>query len=78
VAPRTTTPFPATRRWLRGRLIDRLRAASGDGWLAIEGPIGTHDPDAVSAALDALAREGLVEVDGASGTGARRARLPVA
>lgn len=77
-SPRPTTPFPATRRWLRGRLIDRLRAAPGDGWVAIEGPIGTHDPDAVASALDALAREGLVELDRGPQTGARRARLPLA
>ena len=71
-------PFPATRRWLRGRLIDRLREAAGDGWVAIEGPIGTHDAGAVAEALDGLAREGLVELDDASRTGSRRARLPVA
>lgn len=74
---RTPTPFPRTTRWLRGRLIDRLRAADGDGWVVIDAPIGTHDPVAVAAALDALAREGLIELDGTTATGGRRARLPV-
>jgi A/G-specific adenine glycosylase len=70
--------FADTSRWLRGRIIDRLRTAPGDGWAIIDGPFGTHDGAAVAAALEALAREGLVELDGAAQTGGRRARLPVA
>lgn len=71
-------PFRDTPRWLRGRIIERLRAAPGDGWTAIDGPLGTHDAAAVAAALQALAREGLIELDGSTSTGRRRARLPVA
>jgi len=72
------TPFPDTSRWLRGRIIDRLRAATGDGWTVIDGPVGSHDRVAVAAALDALARDGLVELDAPTPSGGRRARLPVA
>ena len=72
-------PFATTSRWLRGTIVDHLRLVDGDGWTRIEGPIGAHDDAAVTVALEALAREGLVEIDrsGTSGDG-QRARLPVA
>ncbi|HEX5465656.1 MAG TPA: hypothetical protein VFW92_03165 [Candidatus Limnocylindrales bacterium] len=66
-----STPYPASRRWLRGRIVDRLRGASAGEWLQVEEPLGDHDGPAIAAALEALARDGLVELD-ASG----RARLP--
>jgi A/G-specific adenine glycosylase len=70
--------FPTTSRWLRGRIVDRLRSAGHAEWTVIEGPIGTHDGGAVIVALDALAGEGLVELDRGDITGAgRRARLPI-
>lgn len=72
------TPFPETSRWLRGRIVDRLRAARGDGWALIDAPIGTHGEDAVAAALAGLAREGLVELDPTGEPGRYLARLPVA
>jgi A/G-specific adenine glycosylase len=77
-ARETSPPFTTTARWLRGTIVDHLRLIDGDGWTRIEGPIGAHDPAAVAAALEALARDGLVEIDrsGTSGRG-RRARLPV-
>jgi A/G-specific adenine glycosylase len=60
---RRSAAFPSTTRWLRGRIVDRLRAAAGDGWTVIEAPLGSHDAAAVRAALDALAGEGLIELD---------------
>jgi hypothetical protein len=69
-------PFAATSRWLRGRILDRLREADDPAWTAIAAPIGEHDGPAVEAALRALAREGLIELDGT--TTPPRARLPVA
>jgi len=66
-------PFPATSRWLRGRILDRLR--DGPGWVELVAPIGTHDRAAVEAALGELAAEGLVE---RHGTALLRARLPIA
>jgi A/G-specific adenine glycosylase len=74
----TRVPFPSTNRWLRGRIVDRLRNATGAAWTRFDGPIGSHDPDAVVTALEGLAREGLVELDGAASSRGRRARLPVA
>ena len=67
-----TIPFRATTRWLRGRIIDRLRSAHGDAWTALDGDLGSHDDQAVRVALRALAGEGLVELH-PSGDG--RARL---
>ncbi len=40
---RRSAAFPSTTRWLRGRIVDRLRAAVGDGWTVIEAPLGSHD-----------------------------------
>jgi A/G-specific adenine glycosylase len=54
--------FASTMRWLRGRIVDRLRAADDGAWTMVDGPIGDHDPVAVSRALRALARDGLVEI----------------
>ncbi len=60
-ARETAVPFHRSNRWLRGRIVDRLRDAPDGAWTALDGPIGDHPPAAVRAALDALAREGLVE-----------------
>jgi A/G-specific adenine glycosylase len=57
------TPFEATSRWLRGRILDRLRDAADDEWLELDTPIGDHPQPAVAAALVALAREGLAELN---------------
>ncbi len=57
-------PFPATNRWLRGRLMTRLRAEPDPGWAVIEAPLGVHDAAAVSGALRDLARDGLIELHG--------------
>ena len=64
--PRATrerpAPFDSTTRWLRGRILDRLRAVHGDGWIAFPDAVGVHDRPAVEAALVALAREGMIEL----------------
>jgi A/G-specific adenine glycosylase len=62
-APRTHAgPFHRSNRWLRGRIVDRLRAVDGDAWATFDEPIGEHDRRAVADALRALADEGLVEL----------------
>jgi A/G-specific adenine glycosylase len=63
-ARETAAPFRTTSRWLRGRILDRLREAPNGSWVTLAGPIGDHDPDAVHVAVHALATEGLVELDG--------------
>jgi A/G-specific adenine glycosylase len=71
--PRKPAPrFESTTRWLRGRILDRLRDAPGGTWSSFDGPIGRHQPDAVAAALQALETEGFLERDR---TDAARARL---
>ena len=63
-------PFEMTTRWLRGRLVDRLRDAAPGEALAVDGPFGAHSAEAVARALAGLARDGMVELDAAG-----RARL---
>ncbi|MGH2466527.1 MAG: A/G-specific adenine glycosylase [Candidatus Limnocylindrales bacterium] len=64
-------PYTASRRWLRGRIVDHLRAVPTTEWRRLDGPLGGHDGPAIAAALEGLAHDGLVELDG---TG--QARLP--
>ena len=56
-------PFPSTTRWLRGRILDRLRDAQDGLWVDLTGSIGEHEPDSVRAEVENLAREGLLELD---------------
>jgi len=63
--PQSPVPFERTTRWLRGRIVDRLRDAPPGASVAFDGPVGTHPRDTVLAALGALARDGIVEHDGA-------------
>ena len=74
---RATTPsmpFPQTTRWLRGRIVERLRSAKPDEWLTFDRPIGSHDAPAVARAVAALASEGMLDVrDGCEARLATRA-----
>jgi A/G-specific adenine glycosylase len=73
VAARAPEPaFASTNRWLRGRILDRLRDSPDDGWTEFDAAMGTHPPSAVRAAVVALAAEGLISIDEDHG---RRARL---
>ena len=54
--------FESTSRWLRGRILDRLRDASPGQWVAFDMPIGEHDPTTVANALARLATEHLLEL----------------
>jgi A/G-specific adenine glycosylase len=77
IARERQAPFSSTTRWLRGRILDRLRAAPAATWTAIEAPLGDHDRDSVARTLDALAADGLIDLEGVGrSTGRiRRARL---
>jgi A/G-specific adenine glycosylase len=61
-ARRPTTRFPATNRWLRGRIIELLRHAPDGQWVSLTAPIGEHDLDRVQSAARDLAAEGLIEL----------------
>lgn len=67
--------FMTTSRWLRGRLLDRLRDAPDEAWVQFAGPLGVHDAEAIDRSLRAMAGDGLVERDPSEPL---RARLPVA
>ena len=54
--------FSATTRWLRGRILDRLRDGAPGAWLGLEAPIGVHDAAAVRMSLRTLAADGLAEL----------------
>jgi A/G-specific adenine glycosylase len=56
------TPFTETNRWLRGRILDLLRAAPDDRWIPLHAPIGIHDAARVRAAATAMAADGLLEI----------------
>jgi A/G-specific adenine glycosylase len=72
-------PFATTNRWLRGRILDRLRAAPDGEWVALDAAIGTHDKARVRAAADAMATDGVLELRSADDTGTSlQARLPLA
>jgi A/G-specific adenine glycosylase len=70
-------PFPTTSRWLRGRILDRLRDARDGEWVVFDTSIGVHDDRSVELAVAALAMEGLVERDIGQSI-VVRARLPLA
>jgi A/G-specific adenine glycosylase len=65
-------PFPATRRWLRGRIVGQLRDVLPGRWLTVDGPIGVHSREEVRDALGQLAVDGLIERDRRG-----RVRLPL-
>ncbi|MGZ8502064.1 MAG: hypothetical protein ACXWW6_04340, partial [Candidatus Limnocylindrales bacterium] len=75
-------PFERSTRWLRGRIVDRLREVDGTGWATFDRPLGDHDRATVIETVRNLAREGLAELDGESSTepspASLRARLPLA
>jgi A/G-specific adenine glycosylase len=64
---RAAVPFESTTRWLRGRIVDRLRDVPPGTTVAFDGPLGLHAPEAVSVALASLAADGLVELDAVGG-----------
>ena len=61
---RGAPPFATTTRWVRGRIIDRLRDAPAGQWTVLDGGIGAHDAAAVEGAIGALERDGLLERHG--------------
>jgi A/G-specific adenine glycosylase len=67
--------FQTTARWLRGRILDRLRDAPGDAWAHVDAAIGDNEPATVEIELDRLVSEGLAE---RHPTDQNLARLPLA
>ena len=57
---RPEPPFESTNRWLRGRILEQARDASG--WVRFDEPIGDHGEGAVRTAVLGLGRDGLLDV----------------
>lgn len=55
------TRFEATTRWLRGRIIDRLRDAPDGTWVTFDRPLGEHPVDAIGVELERLVADGFLE-----------------
>mgnify|MGYP001817588935 CR=1 FL=1 len=53
--------FDRTSRWLRGRIIERLRRLDDGAWETLPPAMGVHDGDDIEAAFTALQREGMLE-----------------
>lgn len=70
-------PFRTTSRWLRGRIVDRLRQAPNGEWVVLADTIGGHDRAAIEVATRSMANEGMLELDGTEPV-RLRARLPIA
>jgi A/G-specific adenine glycosylase len=54
-------PFERTSRWLRGRIVERLRGLEGGAWGRLPASIGSHDEAAIGIAIDGLERDGLLQ-----------------
>jgi A/G-specific adenine glycosylase len=54
--------FPETTRWLRGRILDRLRDAPDRTFVRFESALGIHELDAVVEELRRLHVEGMLEL----------------
>ena len=78
VAREAATPFASTNRWLRGRILDRLRAAPDGTWVALDDPIGEHEPARVRSAATRMAADGVLELKTGPPNGPLLARLPLA
>jgi A/G-specific adenine glycosylase len=66
-----SAPFPSTTRWLRGRILDRLRDARDGFWITFDDPVGPHSVEAVQSEIRRLRADGLLESRGDSGHQAR-------
>ena len=63
VEPKTRgVPFPATTRWLRGRLVAAISAAPAGTWVPLPERLGDHDADAIGAAALGLERDGFLDL----------------
>ncbi len=54
-------PFEQTRRWLRGRIVERLRHLDDGVWERLPVAIGEHQEAEIVAAVAGLERDGLLE-----------------
>jgi A/G-specific adenine glycosylase len=60
--PRRAPRFESSTRWLRGRILDRLRDLDDGAWARFAGALGTHPREAVRTELSRMATDGLLEL----------------
>jgi adenine-specific DNA glycosylase len=58
-----SVPFPATSRWLRGRLVALLTGSPAGTWVELPRSLGEHDADAIAMAALGLERDGIFELN---------------
>jgi A/G-specific adenine glycosylase len=58
---RPEVPFERTNRWLRGQIVNQLRAVDDGAWASLPATVGIHGQTAVDAAIAGLERDGLLE-----------------
>ncbi len=54
-------PFERTTRWLRGRIVERLRHLDDGSWARLPNAIGVHGETEIAAAVAGLERDGLLQ-----------------
>ncbi len=65
VEPMTrAAPFPATTRWLRGRLVALVAGAPAGTWVQLPDRLGRHGSEAIAAAARGLETDGFIELRG--------------
>jgi len=74
--PRPATPFHATNRFVRGRVLAALRDASAGTWTVLDATALGLAPQRLGRAVDELVAEGLVERGDAAGS-QPMLRLPI-
>jgi len=74
--PRPATPFHATNRFVRGRVLAALRDASAGTWTVLDATALGLEPQRLGRAVDELVAEGLVERGDAAGS-QPMLRLPI-
>ena len=57
----TAVPFERTTRWLRGRIVERLRQLDDGAWVRLPNAIGEHGEAEIAAAVAGLERDGLLQ-----------------
>jgi A/G-specific adenine glycosylase len=59
---RESVPFPATTRWLRGRIVASLANAPEGAWIPLPDRLGDHDDAAIGTAALRLEGEGFLDL----------------
>lgn len=59
---RPSVPFPATTRWLRGRIVAVYTGAPAGAWQPLPDQLGIHSREAIHRAAEDLERDGFLDL----------------